>query len=289
MIPVTVYNDEEVGGLAVPLVFGHASYDVVCDSISFDGTRSAGADILGAKIDTANYQLIFYIIYTSSNLPPGNGVVANLFFTAGPNWDTTLCVPVDSAFFPPTTRLEFSPRTSGQALYPKMIKEGLSTGFPPVASLITPGNQGYACSPDTFKFRWSKTSSDFSYMLQYAQDPDFTIGLVTVGPLTDTSYSASLSWGTYYWHVKSINLCGKESAYQDSPFSLNVYTIGDASHDGVIDISDVIYLIDYLYKSGPAPVPLECANVSGDEIVDISDAVYLLNYLFKHGPTPYCP
>jgi hypothetical protein len=289
VIPVTVYNDEELGGLAVPLMFGHAPYDVVCDSISFEGTRSEGADILGAKIDTANYRLIFYIIYYSTSLPPDDGIVANLFFTTGPNWDTTLCVQVDSTFFPPTTRLEFTPRTSGQALYPRLIKGCLSTGFAPVPSLIIPEDQGYTCSPDTFKFRWSKTSSDLSYMLQYAQDADFTTGLVTAGPFTDTSYSASLSWGTYYWHVKSINLCGKESAYQDSPFSFYVYKIGDVTQDGTVDVSDVIYLINYLYKGGPAPVPMECANVSGDEIVDISDAVYLLNYLFKHGPTPKCP
>lgn len=289
VIPVTVYNDEELGGLAVPLVFGHTSYDVVCDSVSFDGTRSAGADILGAKIDTANYRLIFYTIYYTSSLPPEDGVVANLFFTTGPNWDTTLCVQVDSTFFPPTSRLEFTPRASGQALYPRIIKGCLSTGISPVPSLILPVNQGYACSPDTFKFHWSKTSSDLSYMLQYTQDPDFTTGVVTVGPLTDTSYSASLSWGTYYWHVKSINLCGKESAYQDSPFSFYVFRIGDASGDGLVDVSDVIYLINYLYKSGPAPVPLESANVSVDLVVDIADAVYLLNFLFKHGPAPYCP
>ena len=289
VIPVTVYNDEELGGLAIPLVFGHASYDIVCDSISFDGTRSVGADLLGAKIDTANYRLIFYMIYYSTNLPPGDGIVANLFFTTGPNWDTTLCVQVDSTFFPPTSRLEFTPRASGQALYPRLIKGCLSIGFPPAPSLIQPGDQGYTCSPDTFKFRWSKTSSNLSYVLQYAQDADFTTGVVTVGPFTDTSYSASLSWGTYYWHVKSINLCGNESAYQGSPFSINVFKIGDASGDGTVDVSDVIYLINYLYQSGPVPVPLESANVSGDEIVDISDAIFLLNYLFKHGPGPNCP
>jgi hypothetical protein len=288
VIPVTVYNDEELGGLAIPLVFGRTSYDIVCDSISFEGTRSVGADILGSKIDTTNYRLIFYALYYSSNLPPDDGIVANLFFTTGPNWDTALCVQVDSTFFPPTSRLEFTPRTSGQALYPRLIKGSLGTGFAPVPGLISPADQGYTCSPDTFKFRWSKTSSDLSYIIQYSQDADFTTGVVTAG-LTDTSYSVSLTWGTYYWHVKSINLCGDESDYQDTPFSVNVFRIGDASGDGIVDVSDVIYLINYLYKSGPVPVPLESANVSGDEIVDISDAIFLLNYLFKHGSTPSCP
>ena len=63
---------------------------------------------------------------------------------------------------------------------------------------------------------------------------------------------------------------------------------GDANGDGVIDIGDVVYLINYLYKNGSAPVPLENGDANCDSSVDVGDVVYLINYLFKGGPEPSC-
>jgi non-lysosomal glucosylceramidase len=66
------------------------------------------------------------------------------------------------------------------------------------------------------------------------------------------------------------------------------YQVGDVNSDGMIDLSDVIYLLNYLYKNGPPPVVLEAADCNCDGTVDIGDVVYLLNYLFKNGPQPHC-
>jgi hypothetical protein len=63
---------------------------------------------------------------------------------------------------------------------------------------------------------------------------------------------------------------------------------GDANGDGVIDISDVVYLINYLFIHGPAPVPLAAGDATCDGVVDVSDVVYLINYLFVSGPAPGC-
>ena len=63
---------------------------------------------------------------------------------------------------------------------------------------------------------------------------------------------------------------------------------GDATNDGVIDISDVVYLINYLFINGPAPNPLWMGDCNCDCVIDVSDVVYLLNYLFAHGPVPGC-
>jgi len=61
---------------------------------------------------------------------------------------------------------------------------------------------------------------------------------------------------------------------------------GDINGDSEATIADVVYLINYLFKSGPAPVPLAVADVNCDNEVGISDAVYLVNYFFKSGPPP---
>jgi hypothetical protein len=69
--------------------------------------------------------------------------------------------------------------------------------------------------------------------------------------------------------------------------NLAPFICGDANNDGVIDVGDVVYLINYLFKSGPEPRPVQCAgDCNGDTIVDVGDVVYLINYLFKSGPAP---
>lgn len=61
---------------------------------------------------------------------------------------------------------------------------------------------------------------------------------------------------------------------------------GDVNRDGLIDATDVTYLINYLFVGGPAPIPLESGDVNCDGVVDVVDVVYLINYLFISGPPP---
>ena len=67
------------------------------------------------------------------------------------------------------------------------------------------------------------------------------------------------------------------------------YYCGDINGDGLINIFDVIYLISYLYLSGPDPVVLGSADVNSDGNVDIFDINYLISYLYLDGPEPDCP
>jgi hypothetical protein len=64
---------------------------------------------------------------------------------------------------------------------------------------------------------------------------------------------------------------------------------GDANADGAIDLDDAVYILNYLFKAGPAPFPFDAGDANCDGIIDVRDAVYLLNYLFKGGPPPGCP
>lgn len=63
---------------------------------------------------------------------------------------------------------------------------------------------------------------------------------------------------------------------------------GDCNCDGIIDLADVIFLLNYLYKGGPAPAPLELGDVNCDDILDLADVIYLINFLFKSGSPPGC-
>jgi photosystem II stability/assembly factor-like uncharacterized protein len=69
----------------------------------------------------------------------------------------------------------------------------------------------------------------------------------------------------------------------------NPFIIGDSNGDGVIDIADVVYLINYLFLSGSPPDPQESGDSNCDGEVNIADVVYLINYLFANGPPPCEP
>lgn len=289
VIEVSIYNDEALGGLVVPLVFGQPTLDVVCDSVSFVGSRLEGVENLEAFIDNANYKLLFYAIYISADLPAGDGMIATLYFTTGPNWDSTLCVHIDSTFYPPANRLEFSPRASGKALYPKLKRGCLGSGLSFTPTLISPVNQAFICATRIFNFIWSKTGAGVTYTLQYAQDSTFTTGVVTKGGLVDTTYSVSLPRQNCFWRVMTSNQCGKESPYQDTPFNFYVYKMGDVTKDGEVTASDVVYIINYLYRDGSEPIPLESGDMVPDSLIDASDLIYLVNYLYRGESAPNCP
>jgi hypothetical protein len=64
---------------------------------------------------------------------------------------------------------------------------------------------------------------------------------------------------------------------------------GDANADGIVSLADVVYIANYLFKSGPPPIPLEAGDVNCDGLVSVADAVYLSNYLLKSGDPPCDP
>ncbi|MCP4569557.1 MAG: hypothetical protein GY841_18425 [FCB group bacterium] len=67
--------------------------------------------------------------------------------------------------------------------------------------------------------------------------------------------------------------------------------IADANNDATLNVGDAVYLINYVFKSGPAPVPYPLCNgdANSDCAINVGDAVYMINYVFKAGPRPpYC-
>ncbi len=67
------------------------------------------------------------------------------------------------------------------------------------------------------------------------------------------------------------------------------WIVGDADGSGNIDIDDVVYIIQYIFSSGPEPIPVpNTANADCSIDVDIDDVVYLIYYIFANGPEPPC-
>ncbi len=101
--------------------------------------------------------------------------------------------------------------------------------------------------------------------------------------------AADMESGTYTGQLM-INCNDPVSPSMSIPVSLEVasFECGDANGDGELNVADAVTLINYVFKGGPAPEPLQAGDANGDGDVNVADAVYLINYVFSGGPAPIC-
>ena len=64
------------------------------------------------------------------------------------------------------------------------------------------------------------------------------------------------------------------------------FECGDATADGLVDIADLVYLINYLYRFNVPPDPLQAGDANCDVEINLGDLVYLIVYLYRGGPQP---
>jgi cytochrome c peroxidase len=68
-----------------------------------------------------------------------------------------------------------------------------------------------------------------------------------------------------------------------------LYVRGHINRDDRLDLSDPIFLVNHLFRGGPAPDPMVRADANGDGVIDLSDPIYLLDFLFRSGSLPPMP
>ncbi|MGB2697834.1 MAG: dockerin type I repeat-containing protein [Candidatus Zixiibacteriota bacterium] len=71
--------------------------------------------------------------------------------------------------------------------------------------------------------------------------------------------------------------------------AIGIYLPGDVILDGIVDTIDLVYIVNYLFRSGSGLLPGWTGDVNASGEVTISDVVYLVNYLYKNGPPPQKP
>jgi hypothetical protein len=65
-----------------------------------------------------------------------------------------------------------------------------------------------------------------------------------------------------------------------------LYVCGDADASGEVDIDDVVYLVAFIFSTGPEPQPYLSGDADCTGEVDIDDVVYLVSYIFSAGYAP---
>lgn len=86
-------------------------------------------------------------------------------------------------------------------------------------------------------------------------------------------------------------VCGNgQYCYDDlMVFSLvnQEYLCGDANADEVVNISDALYILNYIFlPASPAPDPPLAGDVDCEGNINISDAIYIINFIFSGGNPP---
>lgn len=103
---------------------------------------------------------------------------------------------------------------------------------------------------------------------------------------TCAACKAWMNSGEFGLKVKAKDVNAHQSDWSEA-LNVLITTRGDCNSDGLVDLADVIFILNYLFKSGSEPDPFWAGDANSDSAVDLADAVYLLNYLFREGPPPH--
>ncbi len=103
---------------------------------------------------------------------------------------------------------------------------------------------------------------------------------VPAGIAVPITFETNEDWGHYNAYTDTTGL----TFVQPSTVSGWIYTdviSGDANSDGIVDVADLVYLTNYLYRGKWPPSPESLGDFTQDGEVDVSDVVALINYLFR--------
>jgi hypothetical protein len=99
------------------------------------------------------------------------------------------------------------------------------------------------------------------------------------GTFIPITFQTDPDWGHYNAYTDTTGL----TFVQPSTTSGWIYTdviSGDVNSDGILDVGDLVYLLNYLYRNDIPPSPLSLGDFNHDDEVNVSDVVALINYLF---------
>lgn len=85
-----------------------------------------------------------------------------------------------------------------------------------------------------------------------------------------------------HWEVSS-SIGGTPGSFDQS------FVRGDANADARIDLSDPLFIANWLFVDGATPTCLDAADMDDSGWIDLTDSVSLLNFMFLNGPAPAPP
>jgi hypothetical protein len=124
------------------------------------------------------------------------------------------------------------------------------------------------------------------YTLYLALDTNFQ-HVHTIDNINQPSFQMtdSLLFGTkYWWEIKAADKTGRFT--YSNILSFRTWKLGDANGDWNVNLLDVLFIINALYRGGTQPNPKYVGDFNGDCKMNLLDVSYLINYMYRDGAAP---
>ncbi len=159
------------------------------------------------------------------------------------------------------------------------------------ASSIQPGNGMKASLTPTFDWAGlvGKIFPEGSYHFQLDRYHDFRSPIIDEAGLIESHYQVSEPLGidsVFYWRFRSFAAGGWTEFSRTFAVYIVDYVCGDSNGDGVVNVSDAVHIINYVFVGGNAPNPVQAGDCNCDGTCNVSDAVGIINYVFVGGNLP---
>jgi Peptidase family M1 domain/Peptidase M1 N-terminal domain/Dockerin type I domain len=180
----------------------------------------------------------------------------------------------------------------------------------PADSIKFDPDQWILCSKSETEFTMASTTNpiDTAYLGQYFYMPFEAIGGTL--PYTWEKIGGQFPYGLTFTSGDSSYLEGYPNYVAEFGFKMRVYDssipaiadsvwfeievvdftpeyiCGDANSDESVNVSDAVWIVNYVFIGGDPPDPMEAGEANCDGNVNISDAVWIINYVFLDGNDP---
>jgi hypothetical protein len=160
--------------------------------------------------------------------------------------------------------------------------------LPPRGSIDEPPDSSWFQQGEAVVFSGSATGGLTPYTFDWYSDVDGYLGSGEI--VTTSTLSSVVRDQVVIPHTITLTVTDLNGMSDNACISVFIdFVRGDANADGVINVADIVCVVNFLYRNGDPPTPMEAGDANCDGIVNVADVVYLVNYLYRGGDPPGCP
>lgn len=314
--PISYSFSDTMRAFALPLKISVAGQVPLIDSVVFDTNVVMSTSIRAASVDTVLGTInLGALSFFSVPILPSRDTLVAVYISIAPD-SVDRIVRLDTLTLTPHNHPMFLRDLGKMGIVPTMLGFGLVfpspirkdsiviTAYSPVNLVVTDprgdsiGLDTTGTRPDTI-FNTILAGSTYDTTQDVSVPPDFEKDIVVTIPKPYLNkYKIRVvpnGEGTY---SLGIRIDGSDRVYlvtnQPVPETSTTYEYtvlptlrGDVNKDAKRNLTDIIYLVNYVFKGGLAPNPAELGNVNcSTGAPNLVDIVYMVNYVFKDGPPP---
>ena len=288
-------SDELTLGFSYAIRYNPAELEIT--AVTNEGTAAAEADYFTGRIDQAGGRLGYGCVYDIEGIFDEKRLAAGTGHRLGIiTFNTLLSQAAEPALrfedtsFPPNIRVpvrNILTDGDGRSIVPS-LEEGqiaVITAVPEITSI-----EG-GCGEAGQVFQVSGRHLDREGLAVSVCGADAEFSLRADGETIDVTAPACANAGCVPVVISTVR--GSDEAADgfcyDAPKTASVFLRGDADSDLSIELTDAVFVLNYLFTSGRQPGCMDAADIDNNSAIDLSDAIYVLNYLFIGGRVPPAP